>query len=284
MIQIISILVALVTGEAASGYSILYSVADSLCTWSEGVSLNMVATIYDYVQPLGLTLALCFAVAEMMEAVMRSGSNNVTAEIIIMPLLKFGIAYLIIAHGIEIISLVFGASNAFCSWVDTAFADISFTELSFGEVTSLNGVLVKVLFEAIPGLMSLLSQIIAMLIIGIQLITIRIEVLVRTMFFHIAVADLAGRGMSGSGMRYMKNLLGNIFLLGTILIVIKLTYMVSADIMSFTLDPSSIFSSDGAANLFSGIFAMVFTGLLGPFACISAITTVKSMIREVFAG
>lgn len=283
MIQIISILVSLVTGEAASGYSILYSVAESLCTWSDGASLTMVATVYDYVQPLGLTLALCFAVAEMMEAVMRSGSNNVTAEIIVMPLLKFGIAYLIIAQGTEIISTVLGASNVFCDWVDTAFGSTSFTDLTFGEASSFNGILTKIVFEAIPGLLSLLSQIIAMLIIGIQLITIRIEVLVRTMFFPIAVADVAGRGTSGSGMRYLKNLLGNIFLLGTILIVIKLTYMVSADIMNFSLSNIS-FSSEGAANLFNGIFAMVFAGLLGPFACISAITTVKSMIREVFAG
>lgn len=214
---------------------------------------------------------------------MRSGSNNVTAEIIIMPLLKFGIAYLIIAQGTNIISTVLGASNMFCNWVDGAFGDISYTELTFGEATSFNGILTKIVFEAIPGLLSLLSQIIAMLIIGIQLITIRIEVLVRTMFFPIAVADVAGRGISGSGMRYLKNLLGNIFLLGTILIVIKLTYMVSADIMNFSLSNLS-FSSEGAANLFNGIFAMVFSGLLGPFACISAITTVKSMIREVFAG
>ena len=214
---------------------------------------------------------------------MRSGSNNVTAEIIVMPLLKFGIAYLIIAQGTEIISTVLGASNVFCDWVDTAFGSTSFTDLTFGEASSFNGILTKIVFEAIPGLLSLLSQIIAMLIIGIQLITIRIEVLVRTMFFPIAVADVAGRGTSGSGMRYLKNLLGNIFLLGTILIVIKLTYMVSADIMNFSLSNIS-FSSEGAANLFNGIFAMVFAGLLGPFACISAITTVKSMIREVFAG
>lgn len=248
----------------------------------------MISTIYDFIQPIGLTLALCFALVEMIEAVTRSGSNNVTVEVVIMPLIKFGIAYLIIANGIEIISTILSGSNAFCDWVDSQFGAVDDFALTDTSLT-VNGILAKILLEYIPSFISLLSQIIAALVVGVQLISIRLEVLVRAMFFPIAVADISGRGAYSGGMRYVKNFLGNLFLLGTILIVIKLTYYVCVDLTTFSIsgvldswnakDPSGM-----ASNLFSGVFSMIFNGLIGPFACISAISTVKSMIREAFAG
>ena len=92
-------------------------------------------------------------------------------------------------------------------------------------------------------------------------------------------------------MRYIKNLFGCIFLLGSILIVIKLVYMISADLMiDFGSTVWSSFSqltveglTEGGLKLVNMLYMVVFNGLIGPFACISAISTVKSMIREVFS-
>ena len=274
----------------SSGYGLLYAVAKSLCTWNNGKSLEIVSTVYDFMMPLGLSLALCLAVVEIMDAITRSGTNNVTVEVVIMPLIKFGIAYLVISNGIEIISTVLGGSNAFCDWVDAEIGSVTPIELS-PESGIFNGLLTKILFEYIPSFVSLLSQIIAALVIGVQLVSIRLEVLVRAMFFPLAVADVSSKGASGSGMRYIKNLFGCIFLLGSILIVIKLVYMISADLMiDFGSTVWSSFSqltveglTEGGLKLVNMLYMVVFNGLIGPFACISAISTVKSMIREVFS-
>ena len=268
----------------AMGYNILYQLAKSLCTWSVGTGTEIVSTVYAYIQPLGVTLALCFAILEILDAMTRSGSNNMTLEIIIMPLFKFVIAYLVIAYGIDLIGLVLSASNTFCNWVDISIADSSGSM----DVASLDvqGMLAKILVQYIPSLLSLLSQIIAALVIGVQLVTIRVEVLLRAIFLPIAVADISARGMNGSGMRYLKNFIGNIFLLGAILIVIKLTYAVCIDLQYFALAGTieSGISEEGAVNLVTGIYMAVFNGLIGPFACVSAVATVKSLIREAFAG
>mgnify|MGYP005771528091 FL=1 len=271
-------------GNYGLGYNILYQLAKSLCTWSEGTGTEIVSTVYNYIQPLGVTLALCFAILEILEAMTRAGSNNMTAEIIVMPLFKFVIAYLVIAYGIELIGLVLSASNTFCDWVDTNFSD----SLETMEEASLEiqGILAKILIQFIPSMLSLLSQIIAALVIGVQLITIRVEVLLRAIFLPIAVADISSKGTNSSGMRYLKNFIGNIFLLGAILIVIKLTYAVCVDLQDFAL-ASTIeagISEAGAVNLVTGIYMGVFNGLIGPFVCVSAVTTVKSLIREAFAG
>ena len=150
-------------GNYGLGYNILYQLAKSLCTWSEGTGTEIVSTVYNYIQPLGVTLALCFAILEILEAMTRAGSNNMTAEIIVMPLFKFVIAYLVIAYGIELIGLVLSASNTFCDWVDTNFSD----SLETMEEASLEiqGILAKILIQFIPSMLSLLSYTVSMSII-----------------------------------------------------------------------------------------------------------------------
>lgn len=282
MSYLIGILVSLLAGGGAifgHGYNMIYNIASSLCTWNNGASLTLTAMVYDYVRPAGLTLSLGFAILEILDAVTRAGTNNTTVEIIVMPLLKFGCCYMVIMYGLDIISVSLGASNAFVTWVDGTIADQSFGDLATVGGSTVNGLLAQIFIELIPSLMSMLSQIIAGVIIGVQLVSIRIEVLVRSMFLPVAVASISQGGAGSPGLRYVKNLIGNVFTLGAILLVIKLTYMVAGDIQAFQMD-----SGDVAQSIFMTIYGIVFNGVIGPFASIGAITTVKSLIREAFGG
>lgn len=284
MTALIVALLALVAGAGGvawgMGYDMLFNIASSLCTWGNGPALTITSIVYSYIRPVGLSLALCYAIMEIMESITRSGSgaNNITPELIFSPLLKFGICYLCIMYGLQIVSSLFGASNLFVTWVSNTIAAYDYGELASASGATVNGTLAKIFLELIPSLISMLSQIIAGVIIGIQIISIRIEMLGRVMFLPLGFASIAHGGASSPGLRYVKNLIGNIFTLGTILIVIKLTYMIAADITAFQLE------SDGAQQIFMTIYAVLFNGLIGPFACIGAINMVKSLIREAFGG
>lgn len=279
---LIGLLITMLVGGGIAfgqGYNMIFNIVQSLCTWNNGAALTVTSIVYSYIRPIGLSLALGYSIIEILDGITRAGANNATPEIVVMPLIKFSICFLCIKYGIEIISTALGASNGFVNWVDNAIAGYSFGELASAGGSTVNGTLTKILVEWIPAIMSLLSQIIAGVIIGVQLISIRIEVLVRSMFLPVAVAGISQGGAGSPGMRFVKNLIGNIFTLGAVLVIVKLTYMVTGDIQAFQIESAGL-----AQTIFMSMYAIVFNGVIGPFACIGAITTVKSLIREAFSG
>ena len=159
------------------GYDMIYNLTKALCTWENGsASLALTSQVYAYIEPLGLALAMCFCFWEVMDSVTRVGGiQNVTIEIIIMPLIKLVFCYFLIAYGID---------NLPNNNMDMSNHDLG----------SINGTLAKLVFELLPAMLGILFQIIAGILIGVQLITIRIEMIVKCMFLPAAVGTIPNGG------------------------------------------------------------------------------------------
>lgn len=268
------------------GYDMIYNLTKALCTWENGsASLALTSQVYAYIEPLGLALAMCFCFWEVMDSVTRIGGvQNVTIEIIIMPLIKFVFCYFLIAYGIDIISGLLSASNVFVGWIDNL--PNNNMDMSNHDLGSINGTLAKLVFELLPAMLGILFQIIAGILIGVQLITIRIEMIVKCMFLPAAVGTIPNGGLNSTGFRYLKGLFANIFTLGAILISVRLTYMVITDVgINAITDLIADFDmSNLGGQIYAMLFSMLFNMFIGPFACIGVVATVKSTLREAFGG
>lgn len=280
---VIALLAALGIGGSfgagtADGYDLVFNVVNQLSRWdNSSAALSMASEIYNYIKPMGMTLALGFAILEIVDNVTRAGTNNVTVELVVMPLIKFIMAYVFIMYGMALISATLGASNAFVDKIDEMIAGYSYTDFLMESDQEVNGTLSKIILQVLPGIFALISQIVACVIVAVQLISIRLEILIRAIFFPLACASIVHSGVTGPGMRYVKNLIANVFILGGILLIVKLVYLLICD-----LTMSGVIA--GMSGIFLTIFGIIFNGLIGPFTCIGTITAVKSTLKEAFGA
>ena len=260
---------------------IVYEFVKNLVYWSndDSVLYTLIQTVYENVAVIAISLCLCFALLDLLRSSMRSGSNGLTYEIVIVPLLKFAACYIVIKNGNVIINAVLEGSNWFATTMDTAIQSVTATGEAPDSLKKVNGMLATVMLMGLPVLISLICQVVACVLIAMQIVTIKVEISLRAMFMPLAVSSIAQDGISSSGMRYIKKFLGNIFLLGGILVVVKVVSFIGVSMAS-----SNLFAGEDAGyQILAGIFSAIFNSALVPFASVSAIATLKSTINDAMA-
>ena len=296
---IASIVTAIGAGSlfgVGSQYSLLMSVVNSLVMWSDGGDVQLVSAIYRSLAPLAYGLALAYAIMEIIEVMQRQSLSNVTPDILILPLVKFAACLLVIQYAPNLMSMLLGSSNSFVQQVRTTIggfgADGGFSIADGGLFNDSNayqtqgmgevsGFLAKVFIQLLPSMISLIGQVIACIIIAVQMVTIRIEILLRYAFMPFAFANIAHGGPNSSGMRYVKRFIGNFVIMGAMLLVIRLSYLVCASFSASTLTMTNGSATVGQ-TIISSLFGFLVTSLLGPFAAVGAVVAVKATLNEAF--
>ena len=269
---------------SASNYSLLYGIANNLCQWKQGdYGVSAAETIYGYLVPLALTLALGFVVLEIIDAVTRSGGpGNVTVEMVIMPMVKYVAAIVLILYGPQIVGYIFAGSNAFVDYLNDSVEALGLTTDVLDQAGTtysqpkMHGLLVNTFVGLPTSLMSIIPQVIAAVILSIQVVNVKIEALLRFMFMPLAIANVPNGGVHGPGVRYIKSFFGNILMLGSILLVIKLTFLIAESITFNYMGDST----DIAGMVMNFMGGMIFKALIGPFAAIAAVQMIKSALKE----
>lgn len=267
----------LTTGDGGT-YAILESVASSFTKWDNTADVQITSVIYEYMVPIAITICLCYTILEIMAGVARVGIDNVTMNILIIPLIRFACCFGLMQYGPKIIGWVFSGSNALVDWFNSIKNNYSATSATAPIISSPSGMLSKVLFQYIPGIAALLSQVIACLIIGAKMFSFRVQTLIRAALMPFAIANIAQGGVNSSGMRFVQKFIGSMLFLMSCLLVVKLTSLAAAGLTTLTFSNTT----DDTAVIRS-VFQMMYTSLIGPFCAVTAIGALENVINEAFS-
>ena len=267
----------LTTGDGGT-YAILESVASSFTKWDNTADVQITSDIYEYMVPIAITICLCYTILEIMAGVARVGIDNVTMNILIIPLIRFACCFGLMQYGPKIIGWVFSGSNALVDWFNSIKNDYSATSATAPNISSPSGMLSRVLFQYIPGIAALLSQVIACLIIGAKMFSFRVQTLIRAALMPFAIANIAQGGVNSSGMRFVQKFIGSMLFLMSCLLVVKLTSLAAAGLTTLTFSNTT----DDTAAIRS-VFQMMYTSLIGPFCAVTAIGALENVINEAFS-
>ena len=228
--------------------------------------------------PIALSLALCYAILDLINSVTRTGVENVTASVIIVPLLRFAACWLLMKYGLKIVGLIMGSSNFLVDQIQGKLTSDAQTKEMISPAETA-GMLSRLVFEVLPSLLAIIGQTIAGIVLAFQVISIRIEFLIRASFLPLAISSVAQGGANSAGMRYIKKLLSNMFMMMGIVVTIELTFL----LLSTANISLEIFPGDGTiaetANRFLGA---MFQGLVGPFAAVGCVGAFKSALNDAF--
>lgn len=267
-------------------YMLMNNIVTSLCKWDAGTSgsgqsaavYGLVEDVYKMVIPIALSLALCYAILDLINSVTRTGVENVTASVIIVPLLRFAACWLLMKYGLKIVGLIMGSSNFLVDQIQGKLTSDAQTKEMISPAETA-GMLSRLVFEVLPSLLAIIGQTIAGIVLAFQVISIRIEFLIRASFLPLAISSVAQGGANSAGMRYIKKLLSNMFMMMGIVVTIELTFL----LLSTANISLEIFPGDGTiaetANRFLGA---MFQGLVGPFAAVGCVGAFKSALNDAF--
>lgn len=275
-------------GESLGGFNMMYTIVQAITQWDASSPLITVGqALYNILCPFALSLALGFSILEILEAVSRQGGHNTTIEMIVMPLVKFAAVYLILYNGAWLVGKIFAGSNAFVNYIDTGVvANIGNNLQQVEEVAgvSMSGVLASTFAQLIPGMIALVTQAIACVILAMNMVGVKIEIILRFAFMPFAIANVAQGGVHSSGIGYMKRFLANIFLLGCMALTVKLAFIATNEVcIDVSAKLASMISREGTGGAFKVIYSIgntLFVSTVGPFAAITAVQSVKSALEN----
>lgn len=277
-------------GEFA-GYALLKDMALNLATWSDTAgSTNelypFITGVYEAVVPFALALSFGFAILEILSTLTRQGPENVTISAIVFPLIKMACTWYLIYNGLTVVGYLMGGSDWFVAKVEEANATAIIEAADVGAEVDPGGFLAKLLIQWIIGLLSILACVVAGVLLGLQIISVKIEFLIRAMFMPLALCSISNGGAHSAGMRYFKKMIGSMFVLGGVIAAICIVEFVGEGMMnSFfnAMEEDASFASavaDGLPNFIAGAF---FSALIGPFTCVSCVSIVKAAINDAFS-
>lgn len=264
----------------------MYNIANAFCTWDVGTkgevgAYAIVEEVYRFIAPLAMTLALCFMILGILQAISRHGIENITFTVILMPILRYAACAIVIKYGLQMSGYIMAGSNSLVYKMDnivtnataarefnTNFASQSQSLYSFG---SMLGRLILSLFIS---LLTLIFQIACGIMLALQIIAIRIEFLARTAFMPLAISNIAQDGVQGPGMKYLKRLLFNMFMMMGILVTVVITFYVISGV-SVEL---RIFEYEWLNSILVGVFV----ACCGPACAVGAVTSFKAALNEMF--
>lgn len=270
------------TYTATPSYMIMNRIVEGLCKWDAGSAggnsiYTLVENVYKMVIPVALSLALCYAILELMNSVTRTGVENVTASVIIVPFIRFAACWLLMKYGLKITGMIMGGSNYLVEQIQASM-ESGTSNITGTTPEETAGGLSRFVFEVLPSMLALIGQVIAGIILAFQVISIRIEFLIRASFMPLAFASVAQGGANSAGARYLKKLIGNMFMMMGIVVTIELTFLMLSS-ANISLD---VFPGDNA-EIVNRLVGALFGGLVGPFAAVGCVSAFKSALNDAFA-
>ena len=272
--------VSMATYTETPSYMIMNSIVEGLCEWETGSSgggaYTLVESVYKLVIPAALSLALCYAILELMNSVTRVGVENVTASVIIVPFIRFAACWLLMKYGLKITGLIMSSSNYLVDQIQANMQSGSgnITGETPMETASLMS---RFVFEVLPSMLAMIGQVIAGIMLAFQIVSIRIEFLLRASLLPLAIANVAQGGANSAGARYIKKLIGNMFMMMGIVVTVELTFLMLSS-ANISLD---VFPGENA-ELVNRFIGAIFSGLVGPFAAVGCVGAFKAAINDAF--
>lgn len=277
------------------GYNLLANMALNLVSWQDNTNdalYTFVTGVYEVIVPFALALSFGFAILEILSTLTRQGPENVTISAIVFPLIKMTVIWYLIYNGLTIVGYLMGGSDWFVDKIRELGEDamaISTPETGVGAI-DVAGFIAKLLINMVISVLSTLFCAIAGILLGLQIISVKIEFLIRTMFMPLALCTISNGGSHSAGMRYFKKMIGSMFILGGVIASIFLVKLIGEGIMTSFFNALSgdgdfignveTALSDGIPNYFAGAF---FSAFIGPFTCVSCVSIVKAAINDAFS-
>lgn len=248
---------------------------EMLTRWDNSPAVGLAYNVYLLFVPLAMALALGYTILEIIESMTRNGGKDATAEMIVFPLIKFAAVILLLRYGTNIVSAVMGGSNALLDQFAAIPQGMNIIDQNRTLEENFVGVLYQLITSVVPALICFLIQIVCGIIIGCQVITIKIEILLQFGIMPLAISNILQGGIHSAGLRYVKHFIANLFIMMAILMSIRITGLVANTFWT---------SAEGfGETVLTSLGAYFYSNLLAPVACVGVINTVKSTLREAFS-
>lgn len=192
--------------------------------------LPLVNTVIQYFSIVGICLLIIYFLMDYSKISLMQGSDF-TLKSLVVSLLKLGVGWVILACGNTIISGFLSANNAMINWAVGNIGDTT-ENLALAEAKlKLYEEVKEMRFFACLGMIASLlivelGAILGNCIVAYQAISRKLELLIRTAFSPIALADCYN-GEGSAGVRYLKKLFSVCLWGFGMILVIKLSSMLS---------------------------------------------------------
>jgi hypothetical protein len=175
-----------------------------------------ISSAYTVIKTVGLTLVIIFFSTELFDLY---AEDRLNAELFIRVFIKLVVSILIMENGFQIVEIFIGMSSLiFDKLTDGVSSTLATNHCNY------NYLLQAGLFEGIGELGKIVvpyATLSATLMVMQFFCYLRlIDVLVKTLFAPIGMADLGFKGTSGSGWRYLKKLMASALQGGVMLIIL----------------------------------------------------------------
>ena len=251
-------------------------------------SIDFVAGIWDYFILVGIGLTVVYFILDLNRKWMFEG-QNMTIKSFAAPLLKLIIAVILMANAGWFFGSLFSFNYGFAIFLD--YLGIG-SGLGLGD-DDLGGNMMKQLgfWEKIimifPLILGFAVAIICNLVWAYKALIYKIELIVRTAFAPIALADIYS-GLNAAAIKYIKGTLALILYGGCLIILPKLTLAVGAEnFLNMMNKMTNIMQSDSFGSAMSDIFNVIlawFGLVICPIAGIGLTGAAKTITKEAMGA
>jgi hypothetical protein len=223
----------------------------------------LVKNIYDVFSVVGVMLVLIYFLMTTMDRTLQQGTSQ---ELFIKSFGELAIALILMVHGYDIMTSFVNLGTAMLTSVQNglngtnggeSLADLKWQEIKdgawSGKILGSIYYIGKYLSLAIPALLMEIGKLLVM----VAALSRALEIIIYSLFFPLATADIFKNGMNSSGIRYMKKYLA-ICLQGAVMVGI----LISANYINAALNASKDTIGESISDPFYQLGTVLVTVML----------------------
>ena len=271
---------------AQNPYCILIAIAQISGNFANAGQLNtFINLVITALQPLAFTIIVAIALGDILDALlnMHNVQEGISVNIIFRGLIRLIVCYVLV----RLTPAFANAACAFWNW----FLDQANTIVSLSATTTMRslgdgpaGWIWQIFIVVLPGLISVITQLLCAVLLAVQILTVKVEFVIRLCFMPIGLSAVISDGMRGAGIRYFKKTLACACYMGSIILVIWAVYLCTLGVEFGHAADTAVGVTGVAEVIFSVLVTMVMQSLVGPFAVLSCINVMKNVVMEAFGG
>lgn len=253
----------------------------------DNTTISLIHTVWNYFILVGIGLTVIYFIIDLNKKWMFEG-QNMSIKTIFIPFAKLVIAIILMANAGALFGALCTFNNGFATEVEGWFAVTPVGSISIGKKLVDSLAFWEKIILLFPIIMSLAVALICNLVWAYKALVYKIELVVRTAFAPIALADIYS-GLNATAIKYIKGTLALIIYGGCLILIPRLTMTVAVtELTNMMTDlENDIISGALPLDVTTNIFEVILSYLkimIAPIAAIGLTGAAKTITKEALGA